>query len=94
MHCCENALFSALRAVRTREQSVSHEYSQVLSSPRVELSKGYRMRYNLASFHIVYRTQQVEFARTGAVRSVNDEQCCPEKKAKEQQPTTLECIIR
>jgi hypothetical protein len=61
---------------------------------RLELSKGYRMMYKRAVFDIVYRTQQVEFARRDTVRNLNDEHCCPQKNMNEEQATTLECIIR
>ena len=52
------------------------------------------MTHNLAWTDIAYRTQQVEFPTRGVVRDLNDEHCCPQKKAEEEQPTTLERIIR
>lgn len=52
------------------------------------------MSVNVARPEIVYIAQLIEFARRGAVRNANHEHCWTQKKLKEQQSNTLECIIR
>ena len=93
-HCSKNAALSVPPTLRIARRSLAHEYSWVVWCPCVELSKSYRMSHNLARPEIVYIAQQVEFARRGAVRNLNHEHSCTQKKMKDEHRTTLKYIIR